>query len=112
MDNDTVRALSCGGPDCDDRNSDAKPGQMGWFETPRAGGSYDYNCNNLEDREFPTATRCGSLNLTQCVQQPQGFLGTVPPCAQKGPWGNCRKDSLGLLCEDNVITVDKVVRCH
>jgi hypothetical protein len=107
-----ARALSCGGPDCDDGNAAAKPGQLDWFETPRTGGSYDYNCNNMEDPEFPTATRCGALNLTQCTQQVQGFLGTVPPCGQPGLWGTCRKDSLGLLCENNVITVDKIARCH
>jgi hypothetical protein len=112
MDGDMARALSCGGPDCDDGNASAKPGQMDWFETARAGGSFDYNCNNAEEREFPTVTVCVITDLN-CLQKPTGWLGAAPVCGGKGNWGKCKKG--GLLnadCIYDVVTIDKVMRCH
>jgi hypothetical protein len=109
-------ALSCGGQDCDDTNPIIKPSQTGWFDTarPGGGGTFDYNCNNQEDREFPTPTVCQTVaDITNCPNQPQGFLGATPICGGKGNWGNCVRGGLGnLQCLNNVITVDKVMRCH
>jgi hypothetical protein len=105
-------ALSCSGTDCDDGNPLAKPGQMDWFETARAGGSFDYNCNNAEEREFPTVTVCALTELN-CLTKPTGWLVTAPVCGGKGNWGKCKKGGVANLeCVYDVVTVDKVMRCH
>jgi hypothetical protein len=38
--------------DCDDANINAHPGQLGFFPTARSNGSYDYDCNGLQETQF------------------------------------------------------------
>lgn len=39
--------------DCDDGNANAKPGQSAYFTTPRANGSFDYDCSGTVTKETP-----------------------------------------------------------
>ncbi|MFO0569349.1 MAG: hypothetical protein U0263_27065 [Polyangiaceae bacterium] len=53
------------GDDCYDTNPNAKPGQLAFFPTDRGDGSYDYNCNNATELEYPDVTglTCGDCGL-------------------------------------------------
>lgn len=44
--------------DCYDANANAKPGQTSYFTTNRGDGSFDYDCNGTEDKEFTTTNTC------------------------------------------------------
>ena len=56
--------------DCDDNNANAFPGQTAYFSTPRANGSYDYNCDNMEtgtNLVYSGAT-CGTCGGSGCAK--------------------------------------------
>jgi hypothetical protein len=76
------------GGDCDDGNSDARPLQGSWFSTPRAGGSYDYDCNgNAEQRYTAVAGACELIiSLNICSSPAAGYVGSVPACGASGTW--------------------------
>ena len=40
--------------DCDDFDADVFPGQVLWFPDPRSDGTYDYNCDGGEEKEYPS----------------------------------------------------------
>lgn len=45
--------------DCDDGDSDVKPGQSAFFGVPTQGGGYDYDCDGLEEHQLVLdATAC------------------------------------------------------
>jgi hypothetical protein len=41
----------CWPVDCYDRNADARPGQTSYFQSHRGDGSYDYNCDGIEEKD-------------------------------------------------------------
>lgn len=66
---DTVPAgFVADGTDCDDNNVNAHPGQTAYFGTPRANGTFDYNCDGTDEKEFKeypgaTCTFCPSPSV-------------------------------------------------
>jgi len=71
------------GLDCDDNNSLVNPGQNKFFATPRVGGSFDYNCDGAETKEFTSIGQCdgGCHNAA-----PQGWTGGIAGCGQNANW--------------------------
>jgi hypothetical protein len=57
MDEDGHRATreGCGGDDCCDYDSRARPGQTAFFSTPTACGTFDFDCNGSATTRFPVA---------------------------------------------------------
>lgn len=55
QDGDGFVSVGCGGTDCCDIDPDAFPGQTEWFESPNACGSWDYNCDRVEELGSPAA---------------------------------------------------------
>jgi hypothetical protein len=51
----------CGGDDCDDSDARVKPGQTAFFDTPRASGGFDFDCDGVETTFVPTACGCGDV---------------------------------------------------
>lgn len=103
-DKDSANAVECGGTDCDDNNDDVFVGQTNFFETPRANGSYDYNCSGVNEREFETV-KCMGL----CAAKTNVFIGdpmNPAPCGAMASFGNCSG-----LCQTSNLTV-KPMRCH
>jgi hypothetical protein len=45
--------------DCYDGNAEANPAQSGYFEIDRGDGSYDYDCNGVNDAQYTSAGSCG-----------------------------------------------------
>ncbi len=73
--------------DCYDSNANAKPGQTSYFTTNRGDGSFDYNCNGLEDKD-PTIN-CLTNGPSSCATGTgvhAGYQGSVPPCGSSGTW--------------------------
>jgi len=65
--------------DCCDTDANAKPGQTGYFSTPRNGcGGYDYNCDNNSTVQTNAITASGVC--------PQGVNGYGSWCNTTGGW--------------------------
>jgi hypothetical protein len=98
VDGDGYRATGalCNGNDCCDTDKSAHPGQTAYFPSADACGSFDYNCVNGEEPEYPTSITCTGTGLTGCHGGP-GFIG-APACGQSGPWGTCQ-GSGALACQ-------------
>jgi hypothetical protein len=93
--------IECGGTDCDDTNEDVYVGQLDYFSKARANGTFDYNCNAVDEPEFETYTCSGAeCNKTSV------FLFNDVPCGQVGSWGNCN-----LLCNSSAV-VQKTKQCR
>ena len=45
--------------DCYDGNAEANPAQSGYFDVDRGDGSYDYDCNGVNDAQYTSAGSCG-----------------------------------------------------
>jgi len=58
--------------DCYDTNADANPSQGGYFTTDRGDGSYDYDCNGVNDVQYTDRGSCGGW----------------PACTTYGGWAN------------------------
>ncbi|HEX6766516.1 MAG TPA: hypothetical protein VF103_13580 [Polyangiaceae bacterium] len=97
-DNFQGAGATCGATDCDDGDSDAHPGQQGFFVDPRASGGYDYDCNGRSERQFETGLDCGLLAVASCSGE--GFAGSPPVCGAQGAWIRCvlTVPPLALLC--------------
>jgi hypothetical protein len=109
QDGDGVRRLSCQGTDCDDGNRDVHPDQQDWFATPRADQSFDYDCDDRDEQEFPEPVVCNLLGLGGC-NVAERFLGRAPACGQPGSWGTCRPGTLS--CVESPTNPGKIMRCH
>ena len=100
--------------DCDDADPDTFPGQTAWFTSPRADGSYDYDCDGIEEFEYPDLSSwpgvvtcpatggdvytVGWLDNAAGPCSPSGVVG-VCDCGDAGeyvvPGGGCPTGSLG-----------------
>lgn len=83
--------------DCDDFDPDVKPGQTKLFDEPRANGSWDYNCNGLEDGNDQLGT-CPDTSGDEPVPGSEGWVevcpsgcpndtyAAPPECGDEGAW--------------------------
>jgi hypothetical protein len=90
VDKDTYKAKggTCGGTDCCDTDAKANPGQQGYFPTPDACGSFDYDCSGKAEPEYKSNIACGGTGLTGCTGGP-GFVGADPGCGNSAVYGVC-----------------------
>jgi len=58
LDNDGHQAKACGGDDCCDNDARTHPGATDFQEAPDACGSFDYDCNGKDEREYGKAATC------------------------------------------------------
>ena len=68
--------------DCYDLNPSANPAQMSFFSVDRGDGSFDYDCNSIEEPEFRELGSC-TLIGGRCALS-VGWSGIVPPCGVPG----------------------------
>jgi hypothetical protein len=107
-DGDSDRAESCaGGADCDDRDPAVRSTQTDFFATPSLRLGFDYNCDGRSEPQH-VLIDCGLLGLSNC-EQPEGYLGTLPPCGEPGRWGGCKWN---LLCGEDVRESARVLLCR
>lgn len=75
--------------DCCDSDATAHPGAGGWYSSPNACGSFDYDCNGQQNNEFNGAYQkgCGvCCSGFCCCDAAVGWANAVPPCGQSGTW--------------------------
>jgi hypothetical protein len=81
------------GGDCDDKDSNAHPGQTQFFTSPTKGtGGWDYDCSGTTEQEFrDSLPACDTLKLVDC--KGEGWQGSIPTCGQQGQLNTCQKAS-------------------
>jgi hypothetical protein len=104
-DMDLASAVECGGTDCDDSDPDVFVGQTNFFEKARANGSFDYDCNGVEQREFETF-KCSGVSCTAKFNVFIGDPAKPPACGSPAAFGDCN----GFCQTSNLIT--KPMRCR
>lgn len=76
--------------DCYDSNANAKPGQTTYYTTNRGDGSFDYDCDSAETKQYAAAT----YTCTACTNG-SGYASTInstagysasPACGVAGTW--------------------------
>lgn len=77
--------------DCYDSNANAKPGQTTYYTTNRGDGSFDYDCDSTQTRQYPTATyTCTSCTngsgYASTINTTNGYQTSVPACGVAGTW--------------------------
>lgn len=84
--------------DCDDNNKDTFPGQKNYFATKRSNGTYDYDCNGKDDREYSSSGSCAR----DCKKvDRKGFVYLIPRCGDSW-WLLTRSCSRPILiCRPN-----------
>lgn len=92
LDGDKDTHTDCDG-DCNDADDKVYPGATDWHTTA-SGGSFDYNCDNKSDRQYPNPVNC-TMSGGKCGGD--GWTGTVPACGAFGQLTTCVKQ--GNKCE-------------
>ena len=95
--------------DCYDGNSQARPGQSGYFSTNRGDGSFDYNCDGQESKELSQLGACDGWgsSIGDCTLDTSGWNGSIPSCGNSGNYlvdndscsGGCCSGSLCFCCQ-------------
>jgi hypothetical protein len=98
----------CGGDDCSDTEFDVHPGQTNWFEVARMDGTFDYDCDGDDAREFETivcegALGCGSENTFLSLTEGEAACGALED------FGDC--SAMPITCKPTV-NRQKIVRCR
>ncbi len=86
VDADQDSVTTCAG-DCDDAEPNVYPKQTAFFSTATKKGSFDYNCDQLEDKEVSTLVSCVRLGAS-C--EGSGWQGSVPGCGVQGVFISCK----------------------
>ncbi len=87
--------------DCYDGSSSANPGQTGYFGVDRGDGSYDYNCDGSQEKEYTGTAACpvGVCALvTESTPYTEGWVSGTPACGVSGSYStdcNLWDDLLG-----------------
>ncbi len=74
------------GKDCYDLNSAAKPDQASFFLADRGDGSFDWNCDEVEEPEYPDEATCSSDSEGSTCEGDEGWAEGVPECAVEDDW--------------------------
>jgi large repetitive protein len=82
--------------DCYDGNADANPAQAGYFTTDRGDGSYDYDCNGVNDAQYTSAGSCGGWPACTTYA---GWTSHVRACGVTANYITSCNTSLGACSE-------------
>jgi hypothetical protein len=98
--------------DCYDANVNAHPGQTSYFNQQRGDGSFDYNCDNIQTKQYANigALSCGRCIPgfgTQCLIGCFAGWGCNGTCPSTGPASGFTQDTacgqLGYLTSCNPV---------
>jgi len=93
--------------DCCDTDDDVHPGQHNYFSEASTCGSFDYNCNGEEDKEYENG---GSCYMPDCRTHP-GWYGPAPACGHEGAWlEDCHFDPAPTCVPLTIL--DVLLRCR
>jgi hypothetical protein len=94
--------------DCDDTNPDVWPGQSAFFEVTTPGWGFDYNCDGVAQKEYPSLVSCISEGM---ICEGHGWAETIPDCGEPGDFVGCTKPpGVGPECIEEPST--KIQGCH
>jgi hypothetical protein len=72
--------------DCYDANPDANPTHTSFHTANRGDGSYDYNCDDAEQKkDTATSDSCAFFSDIGC-SSPDGWASSPPSCGSTGTW--------------------------
>lgn len=74
------------GGDCYDGSADAYPGQSAHYDTDRGDGSFDYDCNGIEEAEDSRIYGCSYSGSTGVWAWTPGWVSAVPACGAVGQY--------------------------
>ncbi len=102
--------------DCYDSNSNVYPGQTSYFTSSRGDGSYDYDCNGVQDKYYTQNNgSCRGINLSfsdACRMKREGWANGSTACGASGPYivddDSCVRD--WFSCEEEPDT--RTQRCR
>ncbi len=86
--------------DCYDYNANAYPGQTSYYAADRGDGSFDYDCNGSNEKQYlGSFTGCDwSFEPFSCEVLGDGWKGGNPACGSSGTWvGDC-DGSYDVIC--------------
>lgn len=86
--------------DCYDANPNARPGQNGWFAVHRGDGSFDYDCDGSEQRQWPAPFFCSG----NCDSFAPGWTASVPPCGNTAQYAQACDTVFPSGCEADSVT--------
>ena len=90
------------GSDCCDTNPTVNPEHTAFETTRHAGnpplepGTYDWNCDRIEEQQYPTSAP-GCLSSEGTCVAGEGWLGLPPACGTMGTWVRCTGPSAGCV---------------
>lgn len=77
------------GGDCDDADPNTFPRQPLFFERPRGDGTFDYDCNGVDQPQWRTMGLCAEGPTCMLVEV-GWVLAAIPGCGESGTWmGAC-----------------------
>lgn len=92
--------------DCYDGNAEAFPGQPTYFSVDRGDGSFDYDCDTIENPQWTDTFVCGIA-----CSSTAGWYAGQPPCGVQDTWGSgCHWDWGVWDCVDD--TEKRIQACH
>ena len=88
LDNDQD-GVTVGEGDCDDDDGRVFPGQTQFFDTARANGSFDFDCDDSASLQYPNLGQCGVAPDACETNAVDGWTGgIVPACGDSAFWLN------------------------
>lgn len=74
--------------DCYDSNAAARPGQTNFYPTDRGDGSYDYDCNRSEEKQYRGSFSGCAWKFApfSCNVKAKGWKSTEPRCGNSGTY--------------------------
>jgi hypothetical protein len=104
--------------DCYDNNGQAFPGQSSYFTSNRGDGSFDYDCNGSEDKEWPdTTTFACDWSYPSCggYSGSPGWWNVPPSCGQSDSYitaASCINYDEGQWCIEMDDDETRTQACH
>ena len=97
------------GSDCYDGNPTAYPGAPDFHHLDRGDGSFDYDCDTVQEKEFDAIGECGVNEWGVCYLIEAGWVNVIPACGATSSWlSNCNGIEWHCL---NTLTV-KTQKCR
>lgn len=94
--------------DCDDDDARAWPGQELFYITPRADGSWDFDCDEQVELGWAWEGVCDA----DCRLEAQGWAAVAPPdCGVAAGWLSACSDEVDETCEP-ISETDRVQPCR
>ena len=85
--------------DCYDGNADAYPGAAGWYGSDRGDGSYDWNCDGSQEKEYTAEGDCSSWPSCGTTE---GWRDGVAACGTSASWlADCDTEILFSCSSDS-----------